>query len=120
MTRFSNAELLFDPEIEKIAKSNKNEARERHQIADFGNPDRVPSGHSEPLSDEINVENPIDDMDVRIDQDQHAHNQNIPPRNNQDGLHLTLGELTLPDVDFRPSCIILPAITVNFELKSPF
>ena len=89
---------MFDPEIEKTARRNKKEARERHQIA----------------TSETNK----DMAEVNFGNNQ---NENVRNPNNQqnaaDNGELTLGELALPDIDYRPSCIILPDLDVNFDLK---
>ncbi|KAJ9170364.1 hypothetical protein P3X46_018476 [Hevea brasiliensis] len=94
MTRISQSgELIFDPEVEKIAKRLRKLAKQARQIPSTSEGVQSPKELSSDSDSESNSEN--ETMAAR-----------------------TLKELAAPDLNQQPLCIQYPALNVAFKLKS--
>ncbi|KAJ9146249.1 hypothetical protein P3X46_028538 [Hevea brasiliensis] len=93
MTRISQSgELIFDLEVEKIAKRLRKLAKQTRQI---------------PSTSE-GVQSPRE-LSSDLDLDSNSENETMAAR--------TLKELAAPDLNQQPLCIQYPALNVAFELK---
>ncbi len=94
MTRTSQSgELIFDLEVEKIAKQLRKLAKQAMQIS----------------STSKGVQSP---RELSSDSDSHSNFENEIMASR------TLKELVTPDLNYHPLCIQYPALNVAFELKS--